>query len=106
MSPGRTNCGSRPAEANLHFLLLADIIPAYDCDGYSDLWQAGTDQQITSYTWSIFSFDISNYDAWTEFLPRQQWSQVLPNFNNPSRGDEMFSHVWVGNQGAVSVAAE
>ena len=68
-----------------------------DGDGLSDLWQAGTEQDIKNYTWSIFSVDISTYDAWTELVPVQPTSEVLPNFN-VSPGDEMFSTVWVGNQ--------
>jgi hypothetical protein len=70
---------------------------AQDDGRYSDLWQAGTEQDIENYTWSIFSFDFSNYDAWTEFIPGQSM-QVLPNLN-VSPGDGMFSEVWVGNKG-------
>jgi hypothetical protein len=68
-----------------------------DGDGLSDLWQAGTEQDIENESWWIFSFDFTNYDAWTELVPTQPTSQVLPNFN-VSPGDEMYSAVWVGNQ--------
>lgn len=66
-----------------------------DGDGTSDLWQAGTDQEIYNYTWAIFSIDISRYYAWTEFWP--QAAQNLANFN-VSAGDEIFTTVWVANQ--------
>jgi hypothetical protein len=72
----------------------------YYCPGNgqdSDLWQAGTEQDIENISWWIFSFDFSNYDAWTELVPRQSM-EVLPNFN-VSPGDLMFSEVWVGNAG-------
>ncbi len=64
--------------------------------GFTDLWQAGTDQQSWNDSWWIFSFDFTSYDAWTEFLPRQQTGQTLPNFN-VSPGDEMLTIVEVDN---------
>jgi hypothetical protein len=69
-----------------------------DGDGTSDLWQAGTEQEITDIVIFGIHFDFTNYYAWTEFLPPQSTEQVLPNFSvNP--GDLMFSEVWVGNAG-------
>ena len=70
-------------------------------DKTSDLWQAGTGQQITSIV--IIdggirrSFTFSYYFAWTELVPTQ-YIEVLPNFN-VSPGDLMISQVWVGNPG-------
>lgn len=77
------------------------ICPTY-CPGgghTSDLWQAGTGQQITSIPFNlngrVLQFIFSNYYAWTELLPAQS-IQMLANFN-VSPGDEMFIEVWVGN---------
>ncbi|MGC1648613.1 MAG: G1 family glutamic endopeptidase [Candidatus Sulfotelmatobacter sp.] len=77
------------------------ICPTY-CPGgghTSDLWQAGTGQQITSMPFNlngrVVQFIFSDYFAWTELLPAQS-IQTLANFN-VSPGDEMFISVWVGD---------
>jgi hypothetical protein len=70
-----------------------------DGDGTSDLWQAGTEQEIQDIVIFGIHFDFTNYYGWTEFLPNQPTEQVLPNFTvNP--GDLMFTEVWVGNAGS------
>jgi hypothetical protein len=84
------------------------ICPRY-CPGggkYSDLWQAGTGQEITSsiaFYWKGHPvyFTFSYYFAWTELVP-QQSLQVLPNFN-VAPGDDMEVLVWVGSQEAPSL---
>jgi hypothetical protein len=70
-----------------------------DGDGTSDLWQAGTEQEIQDIDIFGIHFDFTNYYAWTEFLPSQPTEQVLPNFT-VTPGDLMFTEVWVGNAGA------
>jgi hypothetical protein len=67
-----------------------------DGDGTSDLWQAGTEQEIQDIYILGLHFDFTNYYAWTEFLPPQGTEQVLPNFS-VAPGDLMFTEVWVGN---------
>jgi hypothetical protein len=69
-----------------------------DGDGTSDLWQAGTEQEIQDISIFGIHFDFTNYYAWTEFLPPQGTEQVLGNFT-VTPGDLMFSEVWVGNSG-------
>ena len=69
-----------------------------DGDGTSDLWQAGTEQEIQDITIFGIHFDFTNYYAWTEFLPPQGTEQVLGNFT-VTPGDLMFVEVWVGNSG-------
>jgi len=69
-----------------------------DGDGTSDLWQAGTEQDINDITIFGIHFDFTSYYAWSEFLPPQATEQVIANLSvNP--GDLMFSEVWVGNAG-------
>jgi hypothetical protein len=69
-----------------------------DGDGTSDLWQAGTEQEIQDITIFGIHFDFTNYYAWTEFLPPQGTEQVLANFT-VTPGDLIYSEVWVGNSG-------
>lgn len=64
----------------------------------SDLWQAGTGQNVQEITYFGLHIFFSTYNAWTEFLPSQPTMQVLPNFN-VSPGDLIYSDVWVGNKG-------
>jgi len=70
-----------------------------DGDGTSDLWQAGTEQEVQDINILGIHFDFYNYYAWTEFLPPQGTEQVLSNFT-VTPGDLMFTEVWVGNSGA------
>jgi len=70
-----------------------------DGDGTSDLWQAGTEQEVQDIDILGIHFDFYNYYAWTEFLPPQGTEQVLSNFTM-TPGDLMFTEVWVGNSGA------
>lgn len=70
-----------------------------DGDGTSDLWQAGTEQEIQDIDILGIHFDFTSYYAWSEFLPRQGVEQVLPNFT-VTPGDLMFSEVWVGTPGS------
>jgi Peptidase A4 family len=66
-----------------------------DGDGTSDLVQAGTEQEATNINLGFIRFTLTNYYAWTEFLPQQPTEQVISNFTvNP--GDEIFTEVWVG----------
>jgi hypothetical protein len=69
-----------------------------DGDGTSDLWQAGTEQEITDVNIFGIHFDFTSYYAWSEFLPPQATEQVIPNFA-VTPGDLMFTEVWVGNAG-------
>jgi len=69
-----------------------------DGDGTSDLWQAGTEQNIQDIDILGIHFDFTSYYAWTEFLPPQATEQVIPNFTVNPR-DLMFTEVWVGNAG-------
>jgi hypothetical protein len=82
------------------------ICPDY-CPGKgqtSDLWQAGTGQQITEHRFFLegrpIYFIFSDYYAWTEFLPGQS-IQELANFN-VSPGDLIYVDVWVGNKGQAA----
>jgi Peptidase A4 family len=66
-----------------------------DGDGTNDLVQAGTEQEATNINLGFIQFTLSNYYAWTEFLPQEATEQVLGNFTiNP--GDEIFTEVMVG----------
>ena len=66
-----------------------------DGDGTTDLVQAGTEQDATNINLGFIQFTLSNYYAWTEFLPQQPTEQVIANFTiNP--GDEILTEVWVG----------
>lgn len=66
-----------------------------DGDGTTDLVQAGTEQEATNINLGFIRFTLTNYYAWTEFLPQQPTEQVISNFTiNP--GDEIFTEVWVG----------
>jgi hypothetical protein len=67
----------------------------FECETFGDLWQAGTAQQAHNY-WGLF--DVTSYNAWTEFLPGQGSAQYLADFN-VSPGDLMYSQVWIGNAG-------
>lgn len=69
----------------------------------SDLWQAGTEQNVTNLTFlsiwgGLLSENFSTYSVWSEFLPGQSTAQVLANFN-VSPGDTIFSEVYVANAG-------
>lgn len=72
-----------------------------DGDGLvsTDLWQAGTGQQISDIAFNLLGrplqFIFSYYFAWTELLPTQG-IEVQPNFN-VSPGDLMYIAAWVGN---------
>ena len=66
-----------------------------DGDGTTDLVQAGTEQEATNINLGFIQFTLTNYYAWTEFLPQQPTEQVITNFTiNP--GDEILTDVWVG----------
>jgi len=66
-----------------------------DGDGTTDLVQAGTQQQAARINLGFILFTLTNYYAWTEFLPQQPTEQVISNFTvNP--GDEILTEVWVG----------
>jgi len=82
------------------------ICPKY-CPGKgstSDLWQAGTGQQISDTVFYLngrpIIFIFSYYFAWTEFVPFQS-IEVVPSFN-VSPGDQVYVAVWVGNQGQAA----
>jgi hypothetical protein len=74
-----------------------------DGDGTADLVQAGTEQEATNINLGFIQFTLTNYYAWTEFLPQQPTEQVISNFTiNP--GDEIFTEVWVGGaDGSLSL---
>jgi len=69
-----------------------------DGDGTSDLWQAGTEQEIQDVNILGIHFDFTTFYGWTEFRPSQATERVLPNFT-VTPGDLMFTEVWVGNSG-------
>jgi len=79
-----------------------NICPDYCQPGEnSDLWQAGTWQDVTNYhwgPWGVFSDTFSTYNVWSQFVPAQNAEQVLANFN-VSPGDLMFAEVYVANAG-------
>jgi hypothetical protein len=65
-----------------------------DGDGTTDLVQAGTEQEATNINLGFIRFTLSNYYAWTEFLPQQPTEHVISNFTvNP--GDEIYTEVWI-----------
>jgi hypothetical protein len=70
----------------------------------SDLWQAGTGQQITESVFYLrgrpLYFIITSYYAWSEFVPLQSIEE-LPNFN-VAPGDQMYVAAWVGNPGQAA----
>ena len=70
----------------------------------SDLWQAGTGQQITERLIYLLGrplyLTLTSYYAWSEFVPLQSIEE-LPNFN-VSPGDQMYVAVWVGNPGQAA----
>ncbi len=74
-----------------------------DGDGETDLVQAGTEQEATNINLGSIQITLTNYYAWTEFLPQQPNEQVISNFSiNP--GDEIFTEVSVsGNDGVLSL---
>jgi hypothetical protein len=83
---------------------LAGVPPTQTCssfwvglDGYAgliDLVQAGTEQDCLTEIFPLGT-DYYSYYAWTEFLPQQQYEEVITNFPaNP--GDEMLVTVWMG----------
>jgi hypothetical protein len=71
-----------------------------DGDGLTDLVQAGTEQNNTTFDFLFWNISTSTYYAWTEFLPQQQYEQQITNFT-VSPGDQMFCEVWVGNAGSA-----
>jgi hypothetical protein len=56
-----------------------------------DLVQAGTEQNAQT----MNGVTITNYYAWTEFLPQDPFEVVLPNFL-VQPGDEIICSVWIG----------
>jgi hypothetical protein len=74
-----------------------------DGDGTTDLVQAGTEQDATNINLGFLQLTLTNYYAWTEFLPQQPTEQVISNFTiNP--GDEIFTEVSVGGaDGSLSL---
>jgi Peptidase A4 family len=81
-----------------------DICPYY-CPNFgnqSDLWQAGTEQDVTNYyhwsPWGIFSDTFSTYTVWSQFPPAQSSQQVMAGFD-VSPGDIMYAQVYVANAG-------
>ena len=73
-----------------------------DGDGETDLAQAGTGQEATNINLGFIQFTLTNYYAWTEFLPQEQNEQVISNVTI-SPGDEIFTEVSVsGNDGVLS----
>jgi hypothetical protein len=56
------------------------------------LWQAGTGE----WTQSIFWFQISGYNAWTQVPPSQSQQQNISNFN-VNNGDDVYAEVFICN---------
>jgi Peptidase A4 family len=74
-----------------------------DGDGETDLVQAGTGQEATNINLGSIQITLTNYYAWTEFLPQERNEQVISNVTiHP--GDEIFTEVSVsGNDGVLSL---
>ncbi len=74
-----------------------------DGDGTTDLVQAGTEQEATNINFGFIQITLTNYYAWTEFLPQQPTEQIISNLAvNP--GDEIFAEVWMGGaNGSLSL---
>jgi Peptidase A4 family len=57
-----------------------------------DLVQAGTEQDVSGSLFGSVPIKFHSYYGWTEFLPQQQTSQIIPNFAvHP--GDQIFVEV-------------
>ncbi len=78
-----------------------------DGNGNTDLWQAGTEQDIVGVGWSDSPYDSPSLmmwlagppTAWTEFLPQQQSEQVISGLT-VSTGDEIYTQAWIGDAGS------
>ena len=75
-----------------------------DGDNTTDLVQAGTEQDCFTLDFLFFRLTLTNYYAWTEFLPQQPFEQVITNFA-VRPGDEIFTEVWIGNAGSAPTLA-
>jgi hypothetical protein len=72
-------------------------------DGFApltDLYQAGTEEDVSTGSSGPITLSLANYYAWTEFLPQQQLEQFIPNFGVLA-GDEIFAVVWLGDPGSA-----
>ena len=68
-----------------------------DGDGFTDLVQCGTGQEVVSF---FTGWTTATYYAWTEFLPQQPTSQQIVDFPiNP--GDKVFFNLVVGDSGVT-----
>lgn len=71
-----------------------------DGDGVVDLVQAGTGHENYNFKLSNFTWSVSIYYAWTEFLPQQQTAQQIANWS-VQPGDEIFVEVYIANAGGM-----
>jgi hypothetical protein len=71
-----------------------------DGDDTSDLWQAGTEQDVATSSLGNVTFTIASYYAWSEFIPQEQFEKAIPNFP-VEPGDEIFACVWIGDEGSA-----
>jgi hypothetical protein len=73
-----------------------------DGDGTSDLVQAGTEQDLTTFSFFGNTWSVSSYYAWTQFLPQQANEQRITSLAvNPD--DEMSVYVVVSGGNAYFV---
>jgi hypothetical protein len=70
-----------------------------DGDGIEDLWQAGTEQDCYASAAGSVRFALGTCSAWTQLLPQQQTQQLVPNIP-VSVGDQVYMHVWMGDEGS------
>jgi hypothetical protein len=62
------------------------------------LWQAGTEQQVTTLNLGTTTLSVAQYYAWSQLYP-DEGEQRLANFTVED-GDEIHTQVWIGdNQG-------
>jgi hypothetical protein len=71
-----------------------------DGDGVSDLYQAGTEQDVITGKIGSIAVSLGSYYAWTEFLPQEKFEQTISGFATYP-GDEIFACVWIGDAGSA-----
>jgi hypothetical protein len=75
---------------------IASLWVGLDGSGTTDLVQAGSDQINTVFgVWGL-TFNVSTYDAWTQFLPQQQFGLVQPDMG-VKPGDLVWVRVWMAD---------
>jgi Peptidase A4 family len=70
-----------------------------DGDDVSDLYQAGTEQDVVTGDINGVPISLASYYAWTEFLPQEPTEKTITGFW-VEPGDEIFADVWIGDAGS------